>query len=92
MEVAMAKDQKSTFPGALRDHKDAAKAEAEKVGAKIDHAFQKLAKKMRERADKAKSKMEETRKPEKRAVLLRRFELYGDAATHLEERLVRQDD
>lgn len=83
----MAKDKKSTFPGSLRDHKDAAQAEAEKVSAKIDEAFGKLAKKMRERADKAKSKMDETRKPEKRAVLLRRFELYADAANHLEERL-----
>ncbi len=46
---------------------------------------------MRERADKAKSKMEETRKPEKRAILLRRFELYADAATHLEERLQHLD-
>ncbi len=54
----MAKDKKSTFPGSLRDHKDAAKAEAEKVSAKIDEAFQKLAKKMRERADKAKAKMD----------------------------------
>ncbi|WCS26521.1 hypothetical protein LOK46_06695 [Methylobacterium sp. NMS14P] len=88
----MAKDKKSTFPGSLRDHKDAAKAEAEKVSAKIDEAFQKLAKKMRERADKAKAKMDDTRKPEKRAVLLRRFELYADAATHLEERLPQRDD
>ncbi|WCS28861.1 hypothetical protein LOK46_32640 (plasmid) [Methylobacterium sp. NMS14P] len=88
----MAKDKKSTFPGSLRDHKDAAKAEAEKVSAKIEEAFQKLAKKMRERADKAKAKMEDTRKPEKRAVLLRRFELYADAATHLEERLPQRDD
>lgn len=88
----MAKDKKSTFPGALRDHKDAAKAEGEKVSAKIDEAFQKLAKKMRERADKAKSKVDTARKPEKRAVLLRRFELYADAATHLEERFSERDD
>lgn len=88
----MAKDKKSTFPGPLRDHKDAAKAEAEKVSAKIDEAFLKLAKKMRERADKAKAKVDSARKPEKRAVLLRRFELYADAATHLEERLPRRDE
>lgn len=87
----MAKDKKSTFPGAVRDHKDAAKAAAEKVSAKIDEAFGKLAKKMRERADKAKSKMDGARKPEKRAILLRRFELYADAATHLEERLPQRD-
>ncbi|SDO56160.1 hypothetical protein SAMN05216360_12742 [Methylobacterium phyllostachyos] len=87
----MAKDEKSTFPGALRDHQDAVKAEAEKVGTKIDEAFGKLAKKMRERADKAKGKMGEARKPEKRAVLQRRFKLYADAATHLEERLPQRD-
>lgn len=83
----MVKDKKSTFPRSLQDHKDAANAEAEKVSAKIDEVFGKLAKKMRERADKAKSKMNETRKPEKRAVLLRRFEIYADAANYLEERL-----
>lgn len=88
----MAKNKKSTFPGSMRDHQDAAKAEAEHVSTKIDEAFGKLAKKMRERADKAKAKMEATRKPEKRAVLLRRFELYADAATHLEERLTRDED
>lgn len=88
----MAKDEKSSFPGPMRDHQDAVKAEAEKVGSKIDEAFGKLAKKMREHADKAKAKMEGTRKPEKRAVSLRRFELYADAATYLEERLPRRDD
>lgn len=88
----MAKDQKSTFPGSLRDHKDIAKTEAEKISAKIDDAFAKLAKKMRERADKAKSKMDGVKKSEKRAVLLRRFELYADAATYLEERLVHHAD
>jgi len=88
----MAKDEKSTFPGALRDHQDAVKAEAETVSTKIDAAFGKLARKMRERADKAKSKMDDTRKPEKRAVLLRRFELYADAAHHLEARLPQRDD
>jgi hypothetical protein len=83
----MAKDEKSTFPGSLRDHQDAVKAEAEKVSTKIDEAFGKLAKKMRQRADKAKAKMGEAQKPEKRAVMQRRFELYADAATHLGERL-----
>jgi hypothetical protein len=88
----MTKDKKSTFPGSMLEHKDAANAEADKVSAKIDGAFQKLAKKMRERADKAKAKMDGTRKSEKRAVLLRRFELYEDAATHLEERLPQRDN
>lgn len=88
----MDNDEKSTFPGSMRDHHDAVKAEAERVSSKINEALGKLAKKMRERADKAKAKMEGTRKPEKRAVLLRRFELYADAATHLEERLPRHDN
>ena len=88
----MATDQKSTFPGSLRDHQGIAKTEAEKISTKIDDAFAKLAKKMRERADKAKSKMDSVKKSEKRAVLLRRFELYADAATYLEERLVHHTD
>lgn len=88
----MAKDTKSKFPGSLREQKDAANAEGDKVSAKIDEAFTKLAKKMRERADKAKAKIDGTKKPEKRAVLLRRFELYADAATHLEEHLANRND
>ncbi|KNY19558.1 hypothetical protein [Methylobacterium sp. ARG-1] len=83
----MAKDMKSKFPGSLRDRKDAANEEAVKVSTKIDEAFEKLAKKMRGQADKAKIKIDGTNKPEKRAKFLRRYELYVDAATHLEERL-----
>lgn len=81
------KDNKSTFPKAEVGSSDPAKAEADKVNSKIDEAFEKLAKKMRGHADKAKAKIDGTKKPEKRAVLLRRFELYADAANHLEERL-----
>lgn len=88
----MTKDEKSKFPGSVLDHRDAVKTEAEQVGTKIDEAFGKLAKKMRERAEKVKAKMDGTRKPEKRATLLRRFELYGDAATYLEEHLSQRDD
>jgi predicted nucleic acid-binding Zn-ribbon protein len=88
----MATDQNSTFPGSLRDHQDVVEAEAQKISTKIDDAFAKLAKKMRERADKAKSKMDGVKKSEKRAVLLRRFELYAGAATYLEERLVHHAD
>lgn len=87
-----AKDTKSTFPGSLRDNKDAANTEGDKVSAKIDEAFKKLAKKMRDHADKAKAKIDGTKKPEKRAALLRRFELYADAAAHLEERLHRETE
>lgn len=70
----------------MREQKDAAKSEADKVKAKIDEAFEKLANKMRGHADKAKAKIDYTKKPHKRAVLLRRIELYADAATYLEER------
>jgi ribosome-associated translation inhibitor RaiA len=90
-EAIMTKDSKSTFPGSLRDHKDAVQAETKDISAKIDNAFQKLAKKLSERADKAKAKMDETKKPERRAVLLRRFELYSDAATHLREHLPKRE-
>ncbi|GAN49829.1 hypothetical protein ME121_3864 [Methylobacterium sp. ME121] len=86
MEMPLAKDERSTLPGPMPDHEDAVKAEVEQVSAKIDKAFRKLAKKMRERADKAKAKADGTRKPERRAVLLRRCELYADAATHIEGR------
>ncbi|MGH1574992.1 hypothetical protein ACRAWG_35560 [Methylobacterium sp. P31] len=84
------KDSKSTFPTAVVGGSDAAKAEADKVNAKINGAFKKLAKKMRGHADKAKTKIDGAKKPEKRTVLLRRFELYADAATHLEERLAQR--
>jgi hypothetical protein len=87
----MANDMKSMFPGNIREHQVAVDAEGKKVGAKIDEDFKKLAKKMRERADKAKAKINGAKKPEKRAVLLRRFELYADAANHLEQRLSSQD-
>lgn len=66
---------------------DAGKSEADKINAKIDKAFEKLAKKMRGHADKAKGKIDGDTKPDKRAKLLRRFELYADAANHLEDRL-----
>ncbi|MGH1570882.1 hypothetical protein ACRAWG_09665 [Methylobacterium sp. P31] len=86
------KDSKSTFPAAVVGNPDAAKAEADKVNAKIDKAFKKLAKKMRDHADRAKTKIDGAKKPEKRTVLLRRFELYADAATHLEERLAHRGE
>ncbi|GJE15193.1 hypothetical protein FOHLNKBM_6271 [Methylobacterium longum] len=89
---AVAKDSKSTFPSLVQGGTDAVKAEGDKVSAKIDEAFKKLAKKMRHHADKAKAKIDGAKKPKKRAVLLRRFELYADAATHLEERLAPEGD
>jgi len=81
----VAKDGKSTFPALVQGGQSAADAEGGKINAKIDAAFEKLARKMRNHADKA--KVDGTKKPERRAALLRRFELYADAATYLEERL-----
>ncbi|MGU3667220.1 hypothetical protein ACLBX9_23790 [Methylobacterium sp. A49B] len=86
------KDAKSAFPKLVRGKTDAAKDEGEKVNAKIEAAFEKMAKKMRDRADKAKGKLDGVTKADKRAVLLRRFELYADAATYLEERLLHGDE
>ncbi len=72
------------------EYDEALKSEAEKVTGKIDDAFEKLANKLRGKAEKAKSKVDTTKHAAKRAVLLRRFELYADAANHLEDRLAHQ--
>ncbi|APT33590.1 hypothetical protein MCBMB27_04299 [Methylobacterium phyllosphaerae] len=79
-------------PGRAPDDLDPARAEGEKVGARIDAAFEKLARKMRARADKAHGKLDAATPAEKRAVLLRRYELYADAAAYLEERLVQRGE
>lgn len=73
-------------PGSA-DYTEALKAEAEKITGKIDESFEKLANKLRGKADKAKAKVETAKNGAKRAVMLRRFELYADAAQHLEDRL-----
>lgn len=88
----MTRDAKSILPKRVRGETDAAKDEGAKVNAKIDQAFEKLARKMRGRADKAKEKLDGVTKAGKRAVLLRRFELYADAATYLEERLLHREE
>ncbi|WP_267427798.1 hypothetical protein [Methylobacterium sp. GC_Met_2] len=67
------------------DHSEILKREADDITGKIDEKFDKLAKKLREKAEKAKEKLNDTKKDANRAVLLRRFELYSDAANHLEE-------
>lgn len=84
----MAGEAKRAAPKRRRDDPDAARAEGEKVGARIDAAFENLAGKLRARADRARAKLDAATKAEKRAVLLRRYELYADAAAYLEERLV----
>ena len=84
----MAGEATRSAPKRRRDDPDPARAEGEKVGARIDAAFEKLAGKLRARADKAHAKLDAATKPDERAVLLRRYELYADAAAYLEERLV----
>lgn len=74
------------------DHASALKQETDKVSGKIDDVFQKLAKKLRAKADHAKGKIDTTQNKTKRAIQLRRFELYADAANHLEDRLAHRSD
>lgn len=69
------------------DHTGALRHESEKVGAKIGAAYQKLATKLRGKADKARTAMETKKRQAKRALLQRRFELYADAAQDIEKRL-----
>lgn len=69
------------------DHTDALRQEGKKITAKIDAAYDKLASKLRGKADKAKASMDAKRDDRKRALLRRRFELYADAANDLEMRL-----
>lgn len=69
------------------DHTDALHRESEKITGKIDEAYEKLASKLRGKADKAKAGMETKKSKTKRALLKRRFELYADAAHEIEMRL-----
>ncbi|MEE7451199.1 hypothetical protein MRF4_27370 [Methylobacterium radiotolerans] len=84
----MAGEATRSSPERRRDDPDPARAEGEKVGARIDAAFGKLARKLRARADRARAKLDAAGKADRRAMLLRRYELYADAAAYLEERLV----
>ena len=63
------------------------KQETADISAKIAASYEKLASKFREKAQRAADKVKNTRGEEKRALHRRRFELYGDAATDLEDRL-----
>lgn len=69
------------------DHTSALRHESEKIAGKINEAYEKLASKLRGKADKAKAGMETKKSETKRAVLRRRFELYADAAHEIEMRL-----
>ena len=61
--------------------------ETDAITAKIDAAYEKLAHKLRAKADKAKDGMDAAKKDTKRAILRRRFELYGDAAHDIEDQI-----
>jgi predicted nucleic acid-binding Zn-ribbon protein len=63
------------------------KQETADISAKIAASYEKLAGKFREKAQHAAEKVKDTKGEEKRALYRRRFELYGDAATDLEDRL-----
>ncbi|MGH1570393.1 hypothetical protein ACRAWG_06630 [Methylobacterium sp. P31] len=59
--------------------------EADRVGARIDKSYGKLATKLRRRADKAKAAMIKSKNSIKRAVLQRRFETYANAARDIDQ-------
>lgn len=63
------------------------KQETADISAKIAASYEKLAGKFRQKAQRAAEKVKDTKGEEKRALYRRRFELYGDAATDLEDRL-----
>lgn len=71
---------------------DELKRETDKVTSKIDAAIEKLAIKYRDKSEEAKAKLADTKGKAKRAVLLRRFELYGDAAHLLEARFAERNE
>lgn len=59
--------------------------ETERVGARIDKSYEKLALKLRRRADKARAAMVKCKNRIKRAVLQRRFEIYANAARDIDQ-------
>jgi predicted nucleic acid-binding Zn-ribbon protein len=63
------------------------KQETADISAKIAASYEQLAGKFREKAKRAADKVKDTKGEEKRAPHRRRFELYSDAATDLEDRL-----
>ena len=66
---------------------DKLRLETDEITAKIDAAYVRLAHKLRAKADKAKDALDAAKKDTKRAILRRRFELYGDAAHVIEDQL-----
>lgn len=57
------------------------------VTAKIAGSYEKLAVKFRDKAERASEHLKEAKNETKRTTYRRRFELYGDAATDLDERV-----
>ena len=67
------------------DHK---KAEVTSdVNAKIAGSYKKLAEKFRHKSEHASDRLKDATNEDKRATYRRKFELYGDAATDLDERV-----
>lgn len=62
------------------------KQETADISAKIAASYEKLADKFRQKAQRAAEKVKDAKSDRKRALHRRHLELYGDAATDLEDR------
>lgn len=69
------------------DHTDTLRRQSEKITRKINEAYEKLATKLRGKAEKAKASMEAMKEGPKRDLLRHRFDLYESAANDLEMRV-----
>ena len=74
----MTKNAKSTLPKLVRGKKDAARDEGEKVNAKIEAAFVKLARKMRREASRALRRKFDGRSPCNRIRILGTLRLFQE--------------
>ena len=72
---------------AKTDDPSAVERDSAEVSAKIAAGYEKLGAKFRERSQRAADRLKSVKDESKRAIHRRRFELYGDAAQDLEERL-----
>ena len=72
---------------AKKDDPSERENDSAEVSAKIAAGYEKLAAKFRERSQLAAERLKSVKGESKRAIHRRRFELYGDAAQDLSERL-----
>ncbi|KAB1071537.1 hypothetical protein [Methylobacterium planeticum] len=72
---------------AKMDDQTKLKSDAAEVTAKIVGSYEKLAGKFREKSQRAAERVKTAKGESKRAMHRRRFELYGDAAQDLDERV-----